>query len=140
MTRSRLRATAAVHDAEARALLGGDAEHVAEHLDRQRVGEVGDELGLAGGAERGRGAASTRSCDRVTQLLDRAGRERRLHELADAGVLGVVQQHEGHAVALRGVAARPGPQQVDHRRRLGVVEVAADRVVPQHAGHVVVTG
>ena len=80
-------------------VLLGDAEHLAEDLDRQRVGEVGDEVELdrLAGAVLGDERVDPRLhplLDELAQPVDLAGPERLGHQLAEPGVVGVVEQHQ----------------------------------------------
>ncbi len=117
--------------------LVGDPEHLAEHADRQRVGEVGDQLHRSA-VDEGVDGGVDPALHRRPQPLGAPGRERRLDQPAGPGVVGVVLEHEGRPVELAAVG--PGPQHVDDRRRRGPVEVARHGLVAQDAVDVLVAG
>ena len=119
-------------------VLGGDPEQLADHRDRQRVAETGDEV------EAGRVDVVEHPVDQVRhvrpELLHGAGREGLAHQLAEPRVVGRVhEQHRARSLdaggqleegqlqpALGGVGA--------HRRvaqdPLAVLEAREDELVP----------
>jgi hypothetical protein len=122
---------------EARAGFVGHAEHLAEHGDGQRVGEVADQLHAAPVDQLVEGAGHP-LLHRGPDAFDGAGGERRLQQAPQAGVVGVVAEHQGEDL----VAPLPlaGSLEVDHRRRRGPVEIAADGRVAEHRADVVEAG
>ena len=74
-------------------VLGGNAEHLADDLDRQRVGEVADHLDRAL-LERGVEQAVDDLLDPRPKLLDDLRCERLAHQAAQAGVVGWVEEQE----------------------------------------------
>ena len=112
ITRSRLWATAAVQLRNRSRVLVGDAEHLAEHRHRQRVGEVGDGSIEPCGASSSRRGTDALLTDRRSCSMAR-GPNGGCKELAQAGVVGVVAQHERGAP--RGVG-HLGRRDVPRRR------------------------
>ena len=76
--------------------------------------------------------------DQVAQALDLAGPERRGHELAQPGVVGVVEQHQRAPAPVAGVAALDLGHGV--RGRVRVVDDRRHREVAQDGVDVVVAG
>ena len=87
-------------------------------------------------------SSSTRSAhallDELAQALDLARPERLGHQLPQAGVIGIVEQHERAPAPVAAVAALDLGDRV--RGRLGVVDHRRDREVAQDGVDVVVAG
>ena len=84
------------------------AEHLGDHPERQREGEVGDHVDL-GARLRPRATAassmsSTIACTRGASCSTIRGRERLLHQPAQAGVVGRIEVEDPPGAPLRPVA------------------------------------
>ena len=84
----------------------GHAEHLGDHLERQREGEVGDHVASSVAARDHARRACRRpvACTRGASCSIIRGREHLLHQPADAGVVGRVEVEDPPGAPLRPVA------------------------------------
>jgi hypothetical protein len=117
------------------AILRADAEHVRDHSQRQRRGELVNQVDAPLSAEV-IDEALDHSLDIGCHLLDHLGRERPADETAQSLVVRVVFEH--HAV---GQETQHAGEVLDHRTGAAVLhDVAREPLVGVHHHHVVVPG